>query len=324
MTCTDTRDVRATVEQIRRLETAGCDIVRVAVPDEKAAACLGEIKKATDIPLVADVHFNYRLALAALEQGADKIRINPGNIGSRRRVEEVVRAAMDLGVPIRIGVNAGSLEKSLLETYGMTPRAMVESALHHLDLCEKVGFDRIVLSIKSSDVSLMIRANQLLSRKTDFPLHLGVTEAGTPRWGAVRSAVGLGSLLSRGIGDTIRVSLTGDPVLEVKAGYEILKCLHLRSRGVTIVSCPTCGRLQTDLVPLVEAVEEALSGETRPLTVAIMGCAVNGPGEAREADLGVACGKKSALFFKNGEVVRKIREEEIVSTLVEAVKNWSG
>ena len=323
MTCTKTEDVRATVNQIFKLEDAGCEIIRVAVPDIKAAEAISEIKKRIHIPLVADIHFDYRLALRAIEMGVDKIRINPGNIGSPDRVKQILKSAKERNIPVRIGVNAGSLEKPLIEKYrGVTPKALLKSALKQIKLCEKVGFTDLVVSIKASDVSMMIEVNRLLSRKTDYPIHLGVTEAGTVRTGVLRSSVGIGTLLGEGIGDTIRVSLTGDPVEEVKAGFDILKSLHLREHGLTIISCPTCGRTQTNVISIVEKVENALAGVDKPLTLAIMGCAVNGPGEAKEADLGVACGKESALLFKNGEVIRKIKEKEIVGILVKEVKQW--
>ncbi|MFH1942048.1 MAG: flavodoxin-dependent (E)-4-hydroxy-3-methylbut-2-enyl-diphosphate synthase [bacterium] len=323
MTCTKTEDDRATVEQIKRLEEVGCEIVRVAVPNEDAAEAIGRIKKEIRIPLVADVHFNYRLALMALEQGADKIRINPGNIGSKERVKRVLLAAKERRIPVRIGVNAGSLEKEFIKKYdGITAEGLVESALKHVRICESFGFEDVVVSIKAADVPLMIEANRRLSVCVDYPIHLGVTEAGTPRRGVLRSAVGIGTLLAEGIGDTIRVSLTGDPVDEVRAGYDILKSLRLRERGLTIISCPTCGRLETNLIPIVEEVERILEGIDTPLTLAIMGCAVNGPGEAREADIGVACGKGSALLFRKGEVIRKIKEKDIVKTLVEEVHGW--
>jgi len=325
MTCTKTEDVTGTVDQIKRLEEAGCEIVRVAVPNKEAACSLGKIKKQIHIPLVADIHFNYRLALQALNEGVDKIRINPGNIGSRDRVEKVLEAAKERNVPIRIGVNSGSLEKDLIKKYdGVTAEGLVVSAMNHIRICEGVGFQKIVLSIKASDVPLMIEANRLLSQKVDYPIHLGVTEAGTPSTGILRSAVGIGTLLSEGIGDTIRVSLTGDPVYEVKAGYDILKALRLRRHGLTIISCPTCGRLETNLIPIVEEVERSLSEIQIPITIALMGCGVNGPGEAREADIGIACGKKSALLFRKGEVIRKIREDEIVKVLLEEVQQWEA
>ena len=323
MTCTRTEDVKATVNQIKQLEHVGCEIVRVAVPGQEAVEAIGEIKKRVSIPLVADIHFNYRLALGALKHGADKVRINPGNIGSRTGVEKIIKAAKEREIPIRIGVNAGSLDKKIIQKYnGITPEGLVESALNHLRVCKDLGFEQIIVSIKASDIPVMIKANRLLSGKVEFPLHLGVTEAGSARWGSLRSAVGIGTLLADGIGDTIRVSLTGDPVEEVRAGYEILKSLHLREYGVTIISCPTCGRLQTNLVPIVEQVEKALDGINKILSIAIMGCAVNGPGEAIEADIGIACGKKSALFFKRGQLIRKLKEKDIVETLVEEVMKW--
>ena len=323
MTCTKTEDVRTTVDQIKRLEEAGCEIIRVAVPGAAAAEAVGRIKAQIRIPLVADVHFDYRLALRALDEGADKIRINPGNIGAKDRVAKVLKAAMERGVPIRMGVNAGSLEKNIIRKYdGITAEGLVESALHHVGICEKMGFEDVVVSIKASDVPLMIQANRLLAERVDYPIHLGVTEAGLPRSGVVRSAVGIGTLLAEGIGDTIRVSLTGDPVEEVRAGYDILRSLRLRQHGLTIIACPTCGRLETNLVPIVEEVERSLAGIDKSLTVALMGCEVNGPGEAKEADIGIACGKKSALLFKKGKIIRKIEEEDIVRTLVEEVRAW--
>ncbi len=323
MTSTRTEDARFTVEQILGLQDAGCEIVRVAVPNREAAEAIGPIRKAISIPLVADIHFDYRLALAALDQGADKIRINPGNIGSEDHVRKVLSAAKERGIPVRIGVNGGSLEKELIQKYnGITAEALAESALRHVRLCEDAGFEDIVLSVKTSNVPLMIAANRLLAEQTPYPIHLGVTEAGTPKKGVLRSAVGIGALLAEGIGDTIRVSLTGDPVEEVNAGFEILKTLKLRQKGLTIVSCPTCGRTQTNLVSIAEEVERRLEGVDKILTVAVMGCAVNGPGEAREADIGVACGKGSALLFRKGETIRKLREDEIVQTLVEEVMAW--
>ncbi|NQT25216.1 flavodoxin-dependent (E)-4-hydroxy-3-methylbut-2-enyl-diphosphate synthase [candidate division KSB1 bacterium] len=324
MTCTKTEDVAETVAQILRLEDAGCEIVRVAVPSKEAADAVGLIREAIQIPLVADIHFDYKLALRVIELGVDKVRINPGNIGSRKRIEKVLYAAKERGIPIRIGVNSGSLEKDLLKQYGgVTPAALAESALRHVRICEEFNFEDIVISVKASDVPMMIETNRILAEKVSYPLHLGVTEAGTPRTGALRSAVGIGALLAEGIGDTIRVSLTGDPVEEVKAGFEILKSLHLREHGVTIISCPTCGRTQTSMFTLAEEVEKALTNEKKSLTVAIMGCAVNGPGEAKEADLGVACGKGSALLFRKGKTIRKIREDEIVETLVREVQEWT-
>lgn len=317
MTKTDTRDVPATVAQIHLLQQAGCEIVRVAVPDRIAAEKLGEIKKEISIPLVADIHFDYRLALIALEQGVDGLRLNPGNIGSRERVSRVARAAYERKAPIRIGVNSGSLEKKLLKKYGHpSPEALVESALYHVRLLEDQGFDLIKISLKASDPLSTISAYQKISSLTDYPLHIGITEAGPPFSGGIKSAVGLGILLYQGIGDTIRVSLTADPVLEVKAAYHILRALGLRRRGVEIISCPLCGRSETNLTPVVREVEERLSAWLQPIQVAIMGCSVNGPGEAREADVGIAAGKGMALLFRKGEVVRQVREEEMVAVLV--------
>lgn len=325
MTCTKTEDVASTVAQIHALEKAGCEIVRVAVPSEAAAQSIQAIKNEISIPLVADIHFDYKLALLSIEAGADKIRINPGNIGSEDRVEKVLKAAAERTIPIRIGVNGGSLDKEILNKYqGVTAEGLVESAMKHVSICEKFHFDQIVLSVKTSNVLLMIETNRLLAKKVDYPLHLGVTEAGTPKLGVLRSAIGIGTLLAEDIGDTIRVSLTGDPVEEVKAGFEILKALKLREKGITIVSCPTCGRTQTQMIPIAEKVEQALSHIETPLTVAVMGCAVNGPGEAREADLGIACGKESALLFIKGEIIRRIPADKIVDVLVHEVTNWKG
>lgn len=316
MTKTDTRDIAATTEEIRRLEEAGCEIIRLAVPDEEAARSLGRLRASTRVPLVADIHFDYRLALLAVEMGVDKLRLNPGNIGSSARVREVARAASSRGIPIRIGVNAGSLERSLLEKYGRpTAEAMVESALGQVRLLEDLGFGDVVVSLKASDVPTTIKAYRLASEKLDYPLHLGVTEAGTAWAGTIRSAVGIGALLAEGIGDTIRVSLTADPVEEVRAGYAILKALGLRQRGPTVVSCPTCGRCELDLVRIAAEVERRLEGLGYPLRVAVMGCVVNGPGEAREADVGVAGGRGVGLIFRQGEIVRKVRGEEMVDEL---------
>jgi (E)-4-hydroxy-3-methylbut-2-enyl-diphosphate synthase len=323
MTCTRTSDSEATIAQIKELEEAGCEIVRVAVPDTDAVDVLPVIKQAIRIPLVADIHFDYKLAVAAVEKGVDKIRINPGNIGSDERVRMVLDAAGANDVPIRIGVNAGSLEKSRIEEYGgVTADALVASAMNHVHLCESAKFDNLVLSVKSSNVPLMIEANRRLAQRCDYPLHLGVTEAGTPLRGILRSSVGIGSLLSQGIGDTIRVSLTGDPVREVEAAYDILKSLGLRQHGLTILSCPTCGRTHGNLIAIVEQIEKALSNCQKNLTLAIMGCEVNGPGEAKEADIGVACGKEVALLFKRGKIVKKIREDEILETVLKEVGSW--
>lgn len=317
MTKTDTRDAVSTLAQIRTLQEAGCEIVRVAVPDHQAAKKLGEIKKEIDIPLVADIHFDYRLALEALNQGVDGLRLNPGNIGRRDRVAQVAQMARERRVPIRIGVNAGSLEKTLLRKYGgPSPDALVESALAHVRLLEEFNFDLIKISLKASDPLSTVSAYQKIAQLTDYPLHIGVTEAGPPFSGGIKSAVGLGILLYLGIGDTIRVSLTADPVLEVKAAYHILRSLGLRRRGVEIISCPLCGRCQTNLSPVVREVEESLAGWPEPIQVAIMGCPVNGPGEAREADVGIAAGKGVALLFRKGKVLRKVKEGEMVAALL--------
>ncbi|MBW1744561.1 MAG: flavodoxin-dependent (E)-4-hydroxy-3-methylbut-2-enyl-diphosphate synthase, partial [Deltaproteobacteria bacterium] len=309
MTSTFTHDVDATVAQIRRLEEVGCELVRVAVPDQPAAEAVSSIKKRISIPLIADIHFDYRLAIAAVEAGADALRINPGNIGAAKKVKAVAQAAKARGIPIRVGVNAGSLEKKLLKKYGgATPQAMVESALRNVELLKSFDFHEIKISIKASDVLRTVEAYRLLSSQSDLPLHVGVTEAGSLYSGTVKSALGIGILLSEGIGDTIRVSLTRDPVDEVRVGYEILKALKIRERGPDIISCPTCGRCDIDLVKLVERVEATLLTMTTPVQLAIMGCVVNGPGEAREADIGIACGKGHGVLFKKGKVARKVPE----------------
>lgn len=308
MTNTDTRDVAATLAQIGALTDAGCEIVRLAVLNDDAAAALAAIRAGTDAPLVADIHFDHRLAVAALAAGIDALRINPGNIGSEAAVDTVVAAAKDHGAPMRIGVNSGSVQKDLLAKYGgPTAEAMVESALTHIALLEKRGFYDIKVSLKSSSVPRTIAAYRLLSQKVDYPLHIGVTEAGTPMRGAVKSAVGLGILLAEGLGDTLRVSLTGDPVTEIGVAYEILRALDIRARGPEIISCPTCGRTEIDLVGLAEAVEARLRGVTDVFTVAVMGCVVNGPGEAREADIGIAGGRDCGIIFRKGEVLGKVR-----------------
>jgi (E)-4-hydroxy-3-methylbut-2-enyl-diphosphate synthase len=326
MTKTDTRDVRATVQQIWDLEAAGCDIVRCAVPVREAAEKLGEIKKKIRIPLVADIHFNYKLALIAIEQGVDGLRLNPGNIGARKYVEEVVRAASERKIPIRIGVNAGSLEKDLLQKFnGPTAEGMVESGLRHIRILEDVGYNEIKISLKASDPLMMIEAYRMLAGQVDYPLHLGVTEAGTPTVGTIKSAVGLGTLLAEGIGDTIRVSLAADPVEEVRVGREILKALKLKTEGLTFVACPSCGRADVDLVALAKSVEERmLPYSNLDIHVAVMGCEVNGPGEARAADLGVAGGKGIGLIFKRGEVIRKVPETDIVDALMEEVEKFAA
>ena len=319
---TDTRDAESTLQQIRRLDEAGCEVVRLAVPDTDAAQALGTIRGGTRLPLVADIHFDHRLALESLKQGVDGLRINPGNIGSRENVGEVVRAAQDKGIPIRIGVNAGSLEKGLLKKYGHpTPEALVESAFGHIRILEDLQFTDIKVSLKASDVLTTIEAYRLFSERSDYPLHIGISEAGTLFSGTIKSSVGLGILLSEGIGDTVRVSLTADPVQEVRVAYEILKALKIRQRGVTIISCPTCGRTEIDIVGLAEEVERRLAHVREPLTVAVMGCVVNGPGEAREADVGIAGGKGTGLLFKHGEIIKKFPEEKLADTLVAEVES---
>ncbi len=321
MTNTDTRDIPATIDQINRLAEAGCEIVRLAIPDMEAAKAFKEIKKASPAPLIADIHFDHRLALAALDSGADGLRINPGNIGGKKQVYEVVKAALDSNAPIRIGVNSGSLHKEVLQKYGRpSPEAMVESALKHVSLLEDSGFDRIKISLKSSNVIDTIRAYEILARKVDYPLHLGVTEAGTLISGTVKSSLGIGYLLAEGIGDTFRVSLTRDPLDEVKVAYEILRALDLRHRGPEIISCPTCGRCEIDLFSLVDKVEKALSGIKASYKVAIMGCVVNGPGEAKEADIGIAGGRGQGILFKQGELVKKIPEHKMADVLIKEVK----
>src|SRR5205809_421377 len=320
MTKADTRDVQATLLEIWSLEAAGCGIVRCAVPVREAAEKLGEIKRQIRIPLVADIHFNYKLALIALEQGVDGLRLNPGNIGGKKFVMEVVTLAKERKIPIRIGVNAGSLEKDLLEKYsGPTSQGMVESALRHIHILEECGYEEMKVSLKASDPAMMIEAYRMLAEQVDYPLHLGVTEAGTPGVGTIKSAVGLGALLSQGIGDTIRVSLSADPTEEVRVGIDILKSLGLRKGGLTFVSCPSCGRADVDLVKLAKEVEDESRGLNEEIHIAVMGCEVNGPGEARAADIGVAGGRGIGLIFKNGEVVRKVPEAAIVRAMREEV-----
>lgn len=320
MCSTDTRDVSATIAQITRLVDAGCEIVRCAVPDQAAAEALARIKAVSPLPVIADIHFDYRLALQVLAGGIDGLRLNPGNIGERWKVEEVVRAARERLVPIRIGVNAGSLEKELLQRYGHpTAEAMVESALGHIRILEDLGYDQIKVSLKASNVPKTVEAYRLLSARVDYPLHIGITEAGTTFSGTIKSAVGLGIILADGIGDTLRVSLTGDPVDEVRVGFEILKALDLRKKGIIFVSCPTCGRCQINLIKVAEEVEARLQGLDATFTVAVMGCVVNGPGEAREADFGIAGGKGEGLLFRHGEIVRKVAEAELADALVEEV-----
>ena len=315
MTNTKTEDVKATVEQILRLEAAGCEIIRCAVPTMEAAEALGEIKKQIHIPLVADIHFDYRLAIAAIENGADKIRINPGNIGSEDRVKAVVDKAKEYGVPIRVGVNSGSLEKPLLEKYGgVTAEAIVESALDKVHMIENMGYDNLVVSIKSSDVLMCVRAHELIAKQCPYPLHVGITESGTVYSGNVKSSVGLGIILHEGIGNTIRVSLTGDPAEEIRTAKLILKTLGLRKGGIEVVSCPTCGRTKIDLIGLANEVEKMVADIPLDIKVAVMGCVVNGPGEAREADIGIAGGIGEGLLIKKGEVIRKVKEEELLDT----------
>jgi (E)-4-hydroxy-3-methylbut-2-enyl-diphosphate synthase len=320
MTCTDTRDVEATVGQIRMLEKAGCEIARVAVPDMTAAQAISDIKTGIGIPLIADIHFDHRLAVASMERGADGIRINPGNIG-KEKIKDVVVVAKERNTAIRIGVNAGSLEKDILEKYGgPTAPALVESAVRNIDLFEGLNFHSFKLSLKSSDVSTTIEAYRSISRKSDYPLHLGVTEAGGLIRSAIKSSIGLGVLLYEGIGDTIRVSVTGDPVSEVDIAYGILRSLNIRKVGPDIISCPTCGRCEIDLFDLAERVEKRLSGMKKYIKVAIMGCIVNGPGEAAEADVGIAGGRHMGLLFKKGKIIRKIKEEELVDALMEEIE----
>ena len=324
MTNTRTQDIAATVDQIHRLEAAGCEIIRCTVPDAEAAKAIGEIKKQISIPLVADIHFDYRMALAAMENGADKIRINPGNIGSKERILEVVRMAERCHVPIRVGVNSGSLEKPLIEKYGgVTAEGLVESALDKVRIIEDMGYDQLVISIKSSNVLMCVRAHELISAQTNYPLHVGITEAGTLFSGNIKSAIGLGLILHQGIGDTIRVALTGDPVEEIKSAKQILRTLGLRQGGIEVVSCPTCGRTRIDLISLANQVETMVTEfPDLNLKVAVMGCVVNGPGEGREADLGIAGGVGEGLLMKKGEIIRKVPEAELLSALREELVNW--
>ncbi|MBS3919752.1 MAG: flavodoxin-dependent (E)-4-hydroxy-3-methylbut-2-enyl-diphosphate synthase [Deltaproteobacteria bacterium] len=325
MTKTDTRDVQKTVKQIRRLEAAGCEIIRVAVPDEEAARAIAQIKKKISIPLIADIHFNYRLALISIEHGADALRINPGNIGGRDRLKAIVNEAKNRSIPIRIGVNAGSIEKDILKRFkGPTSMAMVLSGLRTIEYVEDLGFHLIKVSLKASDVLRTVEAYRYFSRKSNYPLHLGITEAGRGSGAVVKSAIGIGLLLSEGIGDTIRVSLTEDPVEEVRVGYEILRALKIRERGVEIISCPTCGRCEIDLSHLVEKVEKGVQKVTAPMTIAIMGCVVNGPGEAREADIGIAGGKGVGLLFKKGKIVKKVTEVDLATVLLKEVYKMVG
>ena len=323
MTNTKTQDAAATVAQILELERAGCEIIRCTVPDMEAAKALSEIKKQIHIPLVADIHFDYKMAIAAMENGADKIRINPGNIGGPDRVKAVAEVAAARGIPIRVGVNSGSLEKRLIEKYGgVTAEGIVESALDKVHMMEETGFDNLVISIKSSDVLMCVKAHELLAERTDYPLHVGITEAGTVQSGNIKSAIGLGLILSQGIGDTIRVSLTGDPVEEIRSAKLILRTLGLRKGGIEVVSCPTCGRTRIDLIGLAEKVEKLVEDYPLDIKVAVMGCAVNGPGEAREAELGIAGGQGEGLLFKKGEILRKVPEEQLLDALKEELDHW--
>lgn len=324
MTNTKTEDVKATVEQINRLAAAGCDIIRCAVPTMEAAEALTEIKKQIAIPLVADIHFDYRLAIAAMEHGADKIRINPGNIGGKERVQAVVDVAKERNIPIRVGVNSGSLEKDLVEKYhGVTAEGIVESALDKVHLIEDMGYDNLVISIKSSDVMMCVKAHELIAEQTNHPLHVGITEAGTIISGNIKSSIGLGLILNQGIGDTIRVSLTGDPLEEIKSAKLILRTLGLRKGGIEVVSCPTCGRTRINLIELANQVEDMVADIPLDIKVAVMGCVVNGPGEAKEADIGIAGGVGEGLIIKHGQIDRKVPENQLLSELRKELLNWN-
>lgn len=325
MTNTKTEDVKATVDQILCLERAGCEIIRCTVPTMEAAEAIGKIKEQIHIPLVADIHFDYKMAIAAMENGADKIRINPGNIGSKDNVAAVVSVAKERNIPIRVGVNSGSLEKELVEKYhGVTAEGIVESALDKVKMIEDLSYDNMVISIKSSDVLMCVQAHEVLAQKTNYPLHVGITESGTVLSGNIKSAIGLGLILHQGIGDTIRVSLTGDPVEEIKSAKQILRTLKLRKGGIEVVSCPTCGRTRIDLIGLANQVEEMVADMPLDIKVAVMGCAVNGPGEAREADIGIAGGQGEGLLFRHGEIVRKVPEDQLLDALRAELENWHG
>lgn len=315
MCTTDTRDVNATVEQIHKLADAGCELVRVAVLNNEAAESISGIKKRIKIPLIADIHFDYRLALESINQGIDGLRLNPGNIGNKEHIEKVVKAAKEREIPIRIGVNAGSLEKNLSDNHDKLHKNLVKSALKHVKILENLDFDLIKISLKANDVPTMIKAYKKIAKKVNYPLHLGVTEAGTIKTGLIKSSIGIGVLLNQGIGDTIRVSLTEEPAEEVYAGWEILKALNLRKKGLNLISCPTCGRCEVDLIGLAKQVEEKFKNIKKPLTLAVMGCHVNGPGEAKSADIGVACAKKEAYIFKKGEIIKKIPFEDVLNVL---------
>ena len=325
MTNTRTEDVQATVEQIHKLEKAGCEIIRCTVPTLEAARAIGEIKKQISIPLVADIHFDYKMAIAAMENGADKIRINPGNIGGEEKVAAVVAVAKKRNIPIRVGVNSGSLEKELVNKYhGVTAEGIVESALDKVHMIERLGYENLVISIKSSDVMMCVKAHELLSKETDYPLHVGITESGTIISGNIKSAIGLGLILNQGIGDTIRVSLTGDPVEEIKSAKLILRTLRLRKGGIEVVSCPTCGRTRIDLIGLANQVETMVAEFPLDIKVAVMGCAVNGPGEAKEADIGIAGGDGEGLLIKKGQIIRKVPEDQLLAVLREELENWKA
>jgi len=323
MTKCKTSDIAATVAQIQSAADAGCDIARVTVNDKEAADAIGEIVKLSPIPIVADIHFNHVFALKSIEGNVAKVRLNPGNIGSRDRIQEVLTAAKARNIPIRIGVNSGSLEEDILEKHGYpTPEALFESAMRHVEICDDFNFHDVIISVKSTDVKLMIEAYRLVAERTDIPLHLGVTEAGTTRIGTIKSAVGIGTLLAEGIGDTIRVSLTDEPVKEVEVGKEILRSLSLASRNVELIACPTCGRLEVDLFGIMKQLEDKLEGVKKPVKIAVLGCVVNGPGEASEADIGIAAGKGVAILYRKGEVVKRVKEEEIVATILEEVEKF--
>lgn len=324
MTNTDTRDAKTTIEQIKKLEEVGCDVVRIAVPDMEAAKNIGEIKKNVNIPVIADIHFDHRLALEAIDQGIDGVRINPGNIGSIEKVKMVVNKCKEKNLKIRIGVNGGSLEKELLEKYGSpTSEALVESALRHVKILEDLDFYNIVISLKSSDIYKTIEAYELISKKVDYPLHIGITESGSVKKGTIKSSIGVGALLIKGIGDTVRISLTGDPTEEVMVGKEILRSLGLLNDKIKVISCPTCGRCNIDLISVVNEVEEKINKINKDMTVAIMGCAVNGPGEAKEADIGIAGGKGEGLLFKKGEIIRKIKGDNLVEELLNEIHKFN-
>jgi (E)-4-hydroxy-3-methylbut-2-enyl-diphosphate synthase len=323
MTNTDTKDIKATIEQIQRLEEAGCELVRVAVPDEKAANCLKRIIDHANIPVIADIHFNYRLALQSIEAGVHGIRINPGNIGGRKRLEAVVRKAKEKGIAIRVGINSGSLEKDILKKYGHpTAEALVESALRNIAFLEEMSFHSMKISIKSSDIRTTVEAYRLISRKTKYPLHIGITEAGTAFSGTIRSAIGLGIILEDGIGDTMRVSLSADPVEEVRVGFEILKCLGIRKKGPELISCPTCGRKQIDVITIAKEVEEKLCRFLLPIKIAVMGCEVNGPGEAKEADIGIAGSKNVGVIFKKGKIIKKCPKRLLVEEFIKEISSF--